>query len=79
MTRTEQLEEMIAVCRELGAEVEYHPGYGHFTAMVWEGWDQPHDEGKALSIQKQIYQRTAQYPRLVCYPFDPFSTLVYAV
>ena len=79
MTRQEQLEEMLAVCRELGAEVEYRPEYGHFTAMVWEGWALPHDEGKALSIQNQIYQRTAQYPRLVCYRFDPFSTLVYAV
>ena len=75
----EQLEEMLAVCSDLGAEVEYHPEYGHFTAMVWEGWALPHDEGKALSIQDQIYQRTAQYPRLVCYRFDPFSTLVYAV
>lgn len=36
MTKTEQLEEMLAVCRDLGAEVEYHPEYGHFTAMVWE-------------------------------------------
>ena len=38
MTKTEQLEEMLAVCRNLGAEVEYHPEYSHFTAMVWEGW-----------------------------------------
>ena len=79
MTSTEQLEEMIAVCRELGAEVEYHPEYGHFTAMVWDGWDLPHDVGMALSIQEQIYQRTAQYTSLLCYRFDTFSTLVYAV
>lgn len=50
MTKTEQLEEMIAVCRNLGAEVEYHPEYGHFTAMVWDGWTLPHGEEKALSI-----------------------------
>ena len=36
MTKAEQLEEMLAVCRNLGAEVEYHPEYGHFTAMVWD-------------------------------------------
>ena len=79
MTKAEQLEEMLAVFRNLGAEVEYHPEYSHFTAMVWEGWAQPYNEEKALSIQDQIYQTTAQYPRLVCYRFDPFSTLVYAV
>ena len=79
MTKTEQLEEMLAVCRNLGAEVEYDPEYSHFTAIVWEGWTLPYDEEKAISIQDQIYQRTAQYPGLVCYRFDPFSTLVYAV
>lgn len=79
MTRTEQLEEMLAVCRDLGAEVDYRPECGHFTAMVWEGWLLPDDEEKALSIQSQIYEKTAQHPGLVCYRFDPFSTLVYAV
>jgi len=79
MTKTEQLEEMLAVCRNLGAEVEYRPEYGHFTAMVWEDWDPPFTQEQALSIQEQICQRTTQYPRLVCYRFDPFSTLVYAV
>lgn len=54
MTKAEQLEEMLAVCRNLGAEVEYHPEYSHFTAMVWEGWAQPYNEEKALSIQDQI-------------------------
>ena len=61
----------------LGAEVEFHPEHGHFTAMVWE--DLEPDETQALSIQNQIHQRTAQYPELVCYRFDPFSTLVYAI
>ena len=79
MTKAEQLEEMLAVCRNLGAEVEYHPESSHFTALVWVVWAQPYDVVKALSIQYQIYQTTAQYPRLVCYRFDPFSTLVYAV
>ena len=79
MTNAEQLEEMLAVCRNLGAEVKSHPEQGYFTAMVWDGWARPYDEEEALSIQNQIYQRTAQYPRLVCYRFDPFSTLVYAV
>ena len=79
MTRQEQLEEMLAICRDLGADVAYRPDHGHFTAMVWEGWSFPHDEGKALAIQNRIFQRSAQYPSLVCYRFDPYSTLVYAI
>ena len=53
----EQLHEIMTVCRNLGAEVEFHPEHGHFTAMVWEDWEP--DETQALSIQNQIYQRTA--------------------
>ncbi len=32
-----------------------------------------------LNIQETIKEQTAQYPNLVCYCFDPFSTLVYTV
>ena len=73
----EQLQEMMNTCRNLGAKVVHRPEHGHFTAMVWE--DLEPDETQALSIQNQIHQRTAQYPELVCYRFDPFSTLVYAI
>ena len=74
-----QLEEMLAFCQAQGAEVQYHPLHHYFTAMYWEGWSLPYDEGPALAIQNQIRQATAQYPDLVCYCFDPFSTLIYAV
>lgn len=79
MNKEKQLDAMQAVCRELGAEVNYRPEYGHFTAMIWEDQDPSCDEGHARSIQNQIQQRTAQYPNLVCYCFDPYSTLVYAI
>ena len=74
-----QLEAMATACRRLGAEVEYRPEYGHFTAMIWEDQAPFCNKERALSIQKQIQQETAQYPNLVCYCFDPFSTLVYTV
>lgn len=78
--KTRQLEELCTVCRELGAEVSYCPEYRSFTAMVWNGWDcWPHDEAPALAVQRQIQRQAAQYPDLVCYCFDPFSTLIYAV
>ena len=74
-----QLEQLCAACRALGAEVRYRPEHGCFTAMIWDGWAWPHDEGLAQAVQQQIQRQTAQYPDLVCYCFDPFSTLVYAV
>lgn len=77
--KQKQLETMAAICRGLGADVEYRPEYGHFTAMIWEGQTSLREEEQALYIQKQIQQETAQYPNLVCYCFDPFSTLVYTV
>lgn len=77
MTRDQQLMELSEACRSLGAEVRYCPEYGHFTAMLWE--DGTLDEAQARSIQQTIQRLTARYPGLVCYCFDAFSTLVYAV
>ena len=74
-----QFETLIAACVELGAEVRYHPEQGYFTAMVWSGWGGPLDAGPALEVQQQIQRQSAQYPGIVCYCFDPFSTLVYTV
>lgn len=73
-----QIEAMLSDCRDIDADVRYHPQHRRMTIMVWEDGTAA-DEQRALSIQQQIQQRSAQYPRLVCYCFDPFSTLVYAV
>lgn len=79
MTKHEQLTALLEKCSGLGAEIRYQPEYEHFTATVWEGWDDSLKEGEALTIQREIQQKAAQYPNLVCYCFDPFSTLVYTV
>ncbi len=77
MTKEQQLAELSAACRDLGAEVRYCPGLGHFTAMLWE--EDQWDEAQARSIQQTIQRLTARCPGLVCYCFDAFSTLVYAI
>ena len=77
--KTAQLEAMCSFCRVLGAEVCYNPLHRYFTAMIWDGWDAPYDEGPAFAVQQKIQQQAAQYPDLVCYCFDPFSTLIYAI
>lgn len=78
-TDGKQLEEMLAVCKALGAEVRYSPEGRYFTAMVWNGWGEPEKEQAALAIQKKIQCRAGQFSRVVCYCFDAFSTLVYEV
>ena len=77
--RMAQLDAVGDACRALGAEVRRPPGERYLTAMVWDGWGRPYDEGRALAIQQEIKRETAQYPGLVCRCVDPFSTLVYAV
>ena len=75
--RKKSLEAVLQLCGNLGAEIRYHPEYRYFTAMVWTGWDTPCGMGEALAIQQEIQRTAAQYPTVVCYCFDPFSTLVY--
>lgn len=79
MDKSDQLHAILTVCRNLGAEVDYRQERGYFTAMVWEDGRLSADTSRAHAIQKQIQEKTAQYPGLVCYCFDPFSTLVYIV
>lgn len=75
--KTKQLKAMLGICQGLGAETRYHPEHRYFTAMVWTGWDTPCGMGEALAVQQKIQRTAAQYPAVVCYCFDPFSTLVY--
>lgn len=77
--KEQPLDEVYAACLALGAEVRRGPESSYFTAMVWDGWGWPYDEGRALTIQQEIQRKAAQYPGLVCWCLDPFSTLVYAV
>ena len=79
MNSSQPLAELSEVCRTLGAEVRYHPEQRYLTAMVWAESVQISNEGAAHMVQQQIQEKTAQYPGLVCYCFDAFSTLVYAV
>lgn len=63
------------ICQAMGADVRYCPERRYLTALAWE------DEGErqARSIQQEIQRRTATHPELVCYCFDLFSTMVYAI
>ena len=63
------------ICRALGADVRYDPKHRHLIILAWEY----EGEQSALLIQRQIQQQIRNQPGLICYCFDPFSTLVYMI
>lgn len=69
------LQELAAICRGMGADVRYCPEHRYLTALAWE----EEGERQARSLQQEIQRWTAAHPELVCYCFDTFSTLVYAI
>lgn len=70
-----QLQNISNICNTLGADVRYDPEYQHLIVLAWES----EGEQRALFIQQQIQRQTAGDPRLICYCFDPFSTLIYTI
>lgn len=76
IAKNEQIEHMLALCRTLNADVRYSTEHGHIVVQMSE--DQQ-NEKSALSIQRAIQEKAAQYPNIVCYCFDAFSMLIYAI
>lgn len=74
-----ELLELMDRCKELDAEVEFHPQSKCVTVMVWRGWDSPDPQDRAKDIQLQIKVLAEQYPHVVCYCFDKYSTMLYVV
>ena len=73
-----EIVQLCAFCRSLGAHVREVQDGASFTAMLWEGADSV-SERDAAEIQRKIKRKTAEYPGFVCYCFDAFSTLIYRV
>ena len=75
MIANRELQSISDVCNALGADVRYDPEYRHLIVLAWE-----HEgEQRALFIQRLIQKQAEHYPELVCYCFEPFSTLVYMI
>ena len=79
LSKVGQLEALLSYCTGLDLKIHYHPEDRYFTAIAWCPDRIFPSEEDAGAIQRQIQRKSAQYPGLVCYCFDPFSTLVYAV
>lgn len=75
MIANQELQSISDACTALGADVRYDPEYRHLIILAWEY----EGEQRALFIQRLIQEQAERYPGLVCYCFDPFSTLVYMI
>lgn len=75
MTQNQLLQGISDACSALGADVRYDPENQCLTVLAWE------NEGiqRARFIQRQIQRQAGNDSGLVCYCFDPFSTLVYVI
>lgn len=75
--KQEQLQAMLECCRDFGVELRADLEQGYFTAIA--AWGDPVAQKEAEHIQKQIKALSRQYPNVVCYCFEPDSTLVYVI
>lgn len=77
-TKKGQLTELLEQCARLNADVRPCMEQGYFTVAVPPPWNisaQP----AAQEVQEQIKEWAEQYPNVVCYCFDSFSTLLYVL
>ena len=73
-----QITALLDQCRDLPAEVRYKPENMAMTVIVPPPWDAVAEQ-KAIRTQKTIKEWSEQYPDVVCYCFDSFSTLLYVL
>ena len=77
-TKKGQLEALLEQCVQLNADVRPNIEQGYFTVTVPPPWNGP-ARREAQAIQDQIKEWSKQYPNVVCYCFDGYSTLVYVL
>lgn len=78
MEKDKQLSVLADMCDELPVIVSFQRDQQSVTVTIPPPWDAA-AEIKALKIQETIKEWSMQYPNVVCYCFDSFSTLLYAL
>lgn len=76
--KREELFGLLKPYEGLQADVSYNPEQMAITVMVPPPWNAVM-EPDALEAQKKIKEWSKQYPEIVCYCFDSFSTLLYVL
>lgn len=77
-TKESQLLALLEQCVHLDADVRPRTEKCFFTVTVPPPWNDPARRA-AQAIQDQIKEWSKQYPNVVCYCFDSYSTLVYVL
>lgn len=73
-TKRGQLLALLEQCAHLNADVRPRTDKGYFTVTVPPPWNGP-AQRKAQEVQDRIKKWSEQYPNVICYCFDSFSTL----
>ena len=78
MEKDKQLSALADQCNELPVIVRYQQGKLSVTVTIPPPWNAS-TEMEALNLQETIKEWSKQYPNVVCYCFDSFSTLLYVL
>ena len=78
MEKDKQLSVLADMCDELPVIVSFQRDQQSVTVTIPPPWDAA-AEIKALEIQETIKEWSKQYPTVICYCFDSFSTLLYVL
>ena len=78
MEKDKQLSALADQCNELPVIVRYQQDNLSVTVTIPPPWDAS-TEMAALNLQETIKEWSQQYPNVVCYCFDSFSTLLYVL
>lgn len=78
MEKNKQLSVLAEQCNSLPVIMKFRPEQQSVTAIVPPPWDAV-SEQKARHTQETIKELSKQYPDVICYCFDSFSTLLYVL
>lgn len=77
-TKESQLLALLGRCTHLDADVQPRTEKGFFTVTVPPPWNGL-TRRAAQEVQDKIKEWSKQYPDVVCYCFDSYSTLLYVL
>lgn len=78
VSKEQQLMALHALCSRLNADVRYYDGDSYFTVLMPPPWKEE-TMRSAQELQQKIKGWSEQYQDIVCYCFDPYSTLIYVL
>lgn len=76
MEKQRQIQTLWGQCQSLDADIRFGPQRESFTVLIPPPWNED-TETTAKAIQGRIQTWSKQYPDIVCYCFDSYSTLLY--